>query len=211
MDLYYTRYSNHIRSDKVPILILHGLLGSGKNWQGIAAQLAGRDSVFAIDLRNHGQSPHDMACDYETMAADLLTFCEALCALDLGRIQTRKEADAALATAIPDTAIRQFLLTNLRCAPPRTCVWQCGLTELAHNYDALMHAIPFTTPLPHPTLFIRGERSSYITDDDLPLIRRLFPASQVVTIPQAGHWVHSDAPTAVVRVITEFLEEKLDK
>lgn len=54
-----------------PLLILHGLLGSSRNWHGTAQALAEKFQVAAIDLRNHGASPHADAMDYPAMAGDL--------------------------------------------------------------------------------------------------------------------------------------------
>ncbi len=59
-----------------PIVILHGLLGSGRNWSSIAKQLARQSKVFALDLRNHGASPWADAMDYRAMAADVRAYIE---------------------------------------------------------------------------------------------------------------------------------------
>lgn len=58
-----------------PLLILHGLFGSGDNWVTMAKQLSTRFSVYLIDLRNHGQSPHRNDWNYEIMAMDIQEFC----------------------------------------------------------------------------------------------------------------------------------------
>jgi pimeloyl-ACP methyl ester carboxylesterase len=54
-----------------PLVILHGLFGSARNWQSVARALADRYRVLAVDARNHGRSPHAAAMDYRLMAADL--------------------------------------------------------------------------------------------------------------------------------------------
>lgn len=54
-----------------PLLILHGLFGSSKNWQSLAKQFAERFTVYSVDLRNHGSSFHDDRMNYEVMAEDL--------------------------------------------------------------------------------------------------------------------------------------------
>ncbi len=65
-----------------PLIILHGLLGSLDNWQGIAKKLAEprTDStnfaVYVIDQRNHGKSPHTDEFNYDLLAGDLLEFFE---------------------------------------------------------------------------------------------------------------------------------------
>lgn len=61
-----------------PLLVLHGLFGSGRNWHGIARVLAPRFRVLTVDLRNHGDSPHDPRMDYPAMAADVLELMNRL-------------------------------------------------------------------------------------------------------------------------------------
>ncbi len=54
-----------------PLLILHGLFGSSKNWQSLAKKFAEKFTVYSVDLRNHGNSFHDPLMNYEVMAEDL--------------------------------------------------------------------------------------------------------------------------------------------
>ena len=54
-----------------PVIILHGLFGSSRNWQGIAKKLAEEFRVIAVDLRNHGQSGSAGSMLYTEMAEDL--------------------------------------------------------------------------------------------------------------------------------------------
>lgn len=62
---------------KPPLLLLHGLLGSSRNWQTVGADLAATYHVLALDLRNHGLSPHDDAHDYDAMERDLAAWMDA--------------------------------------------------------------------------------------------------------------------------------------
>lgn len=55
----------------VPLLIVHGLFGSGRNWGAIAKRLSARGPVLAVDQRNHGESPRAGSQSYADMAADL--------------------------------------------------------------------------------------------------------------------------------------------
>ena len=54
-----------------PLVILHGLFGSGKNWQSHARQFANHFQVVTVDLRNHGQSFHADEMNYSVMAEDV--------------------------------------------------------------------------------------------------------------------------------------------
>jgi len=60
--------------DGPPLLVLHGLFGSGTNWRSIARALADCRRVHLLDLRNHGQSPHAPQMDYATLAGDVAAF-----------------------------------------------------------------------------------------------------------------------------------------
>ncbi|SOD96188.1 alpha/beta fold hydrolase [Caenispirillum bisanense] len=74
MDLAFTEYGD---AAKPPVVIVHGLYGSRKNWATIAKGLAETARVFTLDLRNHGDSPWDAAMDYRDMAADVRAFLAA--------------------------------------------------------------------------------------------------------------------------------------
>lgn len=58
-------------SDLPPLLIVHGLYGSARNWGVIARRLADRRDVYAVDQRNHGESPWHPTHSYADMAGDL--------------------------------------------------------------------------------------------------------------------------------------------
>jgi len=64
------------RSHKPSIVIAHGLFGSSSNWRGIAKNLATTHEVYALDMRNHGQSPWDDDHSYAAMAADIGEFIQ---------------------------------------------------------------------------------------------------------------------------------------
>lgn len=61
-----------------PVLVLHGLLGQGRNWASLAKPLAARRRVLLVDLRNHGRSPHHAEMTYPAMAADLEALLDRL-------------------------------------------------------------------------------------------------------------------------------------
>jgi len=60
-----------------PLVLLHGLFGSADNWFGVAPKLAEKFHVIALDLRNHGRSPHHAEMDYPLLAADVGSFFAA--------------------------------------------------------------------------------------------------------------------------------------
>ncbi|MBA4138823.1 MAG: alpha/beta hydrolase [Opitutus sp.] len=62
---------------KPPMLVLHGLLGSSRNWQTTGRDLAEHFHVLALDARNHGRSPHAPEMTIEAMVADTLGAMDA--------------------------------------------------------------------------------------------------------------------------------------
>ena len=95
-----------------PVVMMHGLFGQARNFAGVQRQLADRHTVVALDLRNHGGSPHGAAMDYRTMAADVR---ETLAALDLppcpviGHSMGGKTA-MALALTAPDLVTKLIVV-----------------------------------------------------------------------------------------------------
>lgn len=59
-----------------PLVILHGLLGSSRNWTTAARDLAESFDVYALDLRNHGKSPWAQDCSFAAMADDVRSFLD---------------------------------------------------------------------------------------------------------------------------------------
>ena len=59
------------------LVILHGLLGSSRNWTTIARALAGDFDVHALDQRNHGQSPHAGSMGWDDLSADVAAYLDA--------------------------------------------------------------------------------------------------------------------------------------
>ncbi|KAG5513812.1 hypothetical protein PMAC_000850 [Pneumocystis sp. 'macacae'] len=78
--LSFTKYflRGNLASLKPSVLVLHGFLGSKSNWHTFCRVLHERTqrTFFALDLRNHGRSPHSAPHDYRSMTADVIAFIE---------------------------------------------------------------------------------------------------------------------------------------
>ncbi|MFN7053503.1 MAG: alpha/beta fold hydrolase, partial [Gemmobacter sp.] len=64
-------------SDLPPLLIVHGLYGSARNWGVIAKRMSDQRDVIAVDQRNHGESPWYPSHSYADMAGDLAAVIRA--------------------------------------------------------------------------------------------------------------------------------------
>lgn len=131
----------------------------------------------------------------------------ALLALDVASCPRRSDADSALAPAVPGRGMRRFLLKNLERRAEGGFRWRADLPVIVDQAPALAAAPALDGVVTTPALFVRGERSRYIRDEDVSAIRRPFPNARFVTIPGTGHWVHAEAPEAFLRVVIEFLVE----
>lgn len=67
MQLYFKKYGTEGKT----ILILHGLFGMSDNWHNMARRLSETYTLYTLDLRNHGQSPHSPLMNYSVMADDI--------------------------------------------------------------------------------------------------------------------------------------------
>lgn len=65
-------------ADAPPLVIVHGLYGSARNWNVIAKRLADHRDVVAVDQRNHGESPRQPTQTYADMAGDIAEVIRAL-------------------------------------------------------------------------------------------------------------------------------------
>lgn len=137
-----------------------------------------------------------------------LEILAALGQLPLKQLSSRSEADILLQEAVKDLAVRQFLLRNLQRQTDGSYAWRFNLPVLEKHYADLIATLDISGPIEIPTLFLRGSRSDYLPPT-LPFeISGLFTRSRMVTIEDAGHWVHAEQPQAFLQVVSAFLVEK---
>ncbi len=107
LDLAFSEYG-----EGSPILIVHGLFGSKRNWSSIAKQLGRTHRIITVDLRNHGDSPWSDTHTYPAMAQDLATLIRQQAegrAAVIGHSMGGKAA-MALALTEPDLVERLFVV-----------------------------------------------------------------------------------------------------
>ncbi len=131
---------------------------------------------------------------------------DALQSVDLSTVTSRGEVDAQLAKTIHEDEVRLFLMKNLYRKEDNTFGWRMNLDAIEKNYANIAAAITADVPFKKSTLFIKGGRSRYIKpEDQYTNIEHLFTQVEIETIPEAGHWVHAEAPDKVYDLVTRFL------
>ncbi len=129
--------------------------------------------------------------------------------LPLEDFKSRDDADKALHQYIRIKRIRNFLLKNLTRDENGSFRWKLNLPVLRSNLNNILAGIGHEQFLHQdfPVLFVKGELSDYISEKDFPLIKTIFPATQIKTIEGAGHWVHVEKPEELLSTIYEFLKD----
>ena len=130
---------------------------------------------------------------------------EALKTLNFSELKSRSEADKKLAESLSDFGIRQFLLKNLYWVEKGQLGFRCNLNVLQHRMEEIGETISGTSSFEGPTLFLRGSRSEYIHENDVPSIKKHFPNATISTIKNAGHWLHAENPNDFFAQSLEFM------
>ncbi|RDC66261.1 alpha/beta fold hydrolase [Adhaeribacter pallidiroseus] len=131
---------------------------------------------------------------------------DGLNAIDISKMTSRNEAEAALRPYIPEAETRLFLLKNLYRREDNSFGWRMNLAAIEACIEEVGRETTSDTPFIKPTLFIKGEKSRYIQEKDLPAIQQLFPQAQVETVANAGHWVHAEAPEKFYQLVVDFIK-----
>jgi esterase len=132
----------------------------------------------------------------------------ALEAVDLKKAKRRKDVEEVLSNHIPEQATRAFLMKNIYWKTDTQLEWRFNLEGIVKNIGEVGRKIEIEktySKKDFETLFIRGEKSNYIPDADIPVIREHFPDADIVTITGAGHWLHADKPKEFVELIHHYL------
>ncbi len=240
-----------------PLIIIHGLFGSSRNWKTLAKSFAETFQVILLDLRNHGDSPFDSEMDFPVMVQDVLglmqqldiqsahilghsmggkvammlaqqnpdkvlklviadiapmayqhdydEILDAALKLDLSGISNRREADQLLEKGIKDQRVRQFILQSL-VLQQGVASWKINWQAIKNNMRSIIGYVDIDNwQVNNPSLFIRGEFSNYVNDAGLELIQHHFLNTEVVTLKNAGHWLHAEQPANFYQAVYHFL------
>lgn len=130
---------------------------------------------------------------------------EGLTALEEANLESRKEAEDLLKEFISNKGIRMFLLKNLDRKDKNKYSLKLNLPALKANIEKVGEALPNDKSYSGPVIFIKGENSDYITFEDEPAIKNQFPKAEIVSINNAGHWVHAENMEGFFEAVMVFL------
>ncbi len=130
---------------------------------------------------------------------------QGLSAVNFDEKPDRGEADEIVSKYVSDLGTRQFLLKSLYWKTPGHLAYRFNLPVFLKNKDSIGEALYEDAIYSGPTLFLRGSKSNYILDKDFDSIKMHFPQASVMTISNAGHWLHAENPDAVYTAVLDFL------
>lgn len=126
--------------------------------------------------------------------------------VDAPHCQGRSEAREAISRHIDNEGVQQFLLKNLYWKDKETMAWRFNLDVLENEMPEILSEIPKES-VRIPTMFIRGDQSNYILNEDFDELKERFPSCKIVTFKGSGHWVHADNPSKFFDEIQAFWKE----
>jgi len=133
-----------------------------------------------------------------------VTYLEAMMSVDPDKLESRGQADELLKEAIASRIYRQFLLSNLTNDDRKGYRWRPNLKAIHAARDEISASVTGAASAVE-TLFIRGEFSNYIRNEDLDSIAALFPGSKTMSVPRCGHLVHIEARDRFNDLLADFL------
>ncbi len=133
------------------------------------------------------------------------TIAEGLNAITIDTLTSRNEADEQLSKFVPEPDVRQFLLKNLQRKAEGGFSWKINLKVITEKLGNVGVDILYKGTFEKPTLFIKGNRSNYVREEDSTHILELFPQARLQGM-DTSHWVQAEKPKEFVEVVTNYLQ-----
>ncbi len=132
---------------------------------------------------------------------------KALKSVNFDLLKTRKEAEEVLSQYISDFGTKQFLLKNIywEQGGNERMNWRFNLAVIADEYSEIMSEV-LNKSSRVKSLFVKGEKSNYISNEDTYAISIRFPNYELVTIPNSGHWIHAEQPDLFYNEVMKFIK-----
>jgi esterase len=194
---------------KRAILLGHSM--GGKTIMYFAADYPERvQAMIVVDISPRSYKSLDQPAPH---TLDHMNIIQAMMNIDLAKAESRMDIDMMLADTVKSKRVRQFLLKNIQRKDQNKFFWKINLPALHLALPGILDGLDpekFRKTggvTGFPVLFIKGANSDYITDIDFPVINTIFPAAEIVTIKNSGHWVHAEQPELFIKNIKYFLGE----
>ncbi|MFK8059126.1 MAG: alpha/beta fold hydrolase [Polaribacter sp.] len=150
------------------------------------------DKLVIVDISPRKYEPHHNA------------ILAGLNSVDFSIQNKRSLVDKKLAELIPEFGVRQFLMKNIYWKEKGQLAYRFNLESLTENNPEVGEPLPPFTVFENQTLFLKGDKSDYITKNEEPIIEAHFTDSKIVEIKNAGHWLHAENPKDFYEEVCKF-------
>ncbi len=131
---------------------------------------------------------------------------DAMQAVNLAAVQSRRDADVQMSEAVKDSAVRAFLLQSLDLkSDPKA--WKLNLSVLKATMNNSIGFPDVQGRFAGPALFVTGGASDYVKAAHHAVIKGFFPNVDITPIPGAGHWLHAEKPRELESMVRDFLNQ----
>jgi esterase len=137
---------------------------------------------------------------------DVKEILRSILGIDLSRASSRADVEKFIEKKVSSEKTRNLMLKNLKRDEENRFTWKLNAHGLLENIDKIVEGLPFTNQVTgFPVIFLKGENSSFISEEDNREIAKFFPAADIKIIKNAGHWLHADNPEEVRKALLELL------
>jgi pimeloyl-ACP methyl ester carboxylesterase len=135
---------------------------------------------------------------------------KAIIETDLSEAVKRENIENQLSVHIESEKIRGLIMKSLERTGPESFRWRLNAAALMNNLGNIIGDIPvagedFNEITGFPVIFLKGEKSDYISPHNFKKALRLFPGAELRVIRNAGHWLHVNNPDAVIAAFNDLL------
>jgi pimeloyl-ACP methyl ester carboxylesterase len=201
-----------------PVVLLPGTGATACDWDTVAAQLCADRTVFAVDLRGHGESDWPGRYAIEQLASDVRGLLPLLASAGVDLVGHSLGGLVGCQVAATDGAcVRRLVLEDIGIPHPRSAMTPARPAEpLSFDWAVVEQVRPqIDDPDPDwrhvigaievPTLVIGGGPGSFLPQEDVAELARTVAHGTLVTI-DAGHLVHATKPAEFLAELRTFLD-----
>ena len=204
-----------------PIVALHAMGSSAETWDQVATVLGEKYRFLALEQRGHGGSARTGNYTFELMCDDLLYFTNAMNLESFILIGHSMGGTVSylFSEAFPSKIERLILVDTpppfqdkpieipSKPAASLPFDWEVVPSILRQLNNPNPEWWAGLTDIIMPTLIIGGG-SSHIPQNKLQEVSKLIPNCELVTVENAGHFVHDDNLQAFLTVVKRFLHSR---
>jgi pimeloyl-ACP methyl ester carboxylesterase len=139
---------------------------------------------------------------------EITSIFNAILSVEISKIRSYSDAERTFSLFGLSKESLQLVIKNIKKSGD-SFIWKPDTNSIFKNLDQIKSGIISDSKIFIPTLFLKGQYSNFIMEEDYPLIYKNFPEAEIKTIANSGHWIHYDNRTSFIKEILNFIESEL--